>query len=474
VALAILAMGGHAALQSINNEQLDSIDHTLLTEQSYRQAPFIASYDRTVTTIDFQNGRVRLEAKSIWPEADPDPASAESDTTIVSSDTAAVLKTDKGDTAAGLVQIDDARTALTLGPERLLLTAQSATDLHFEPAETLRSTPHSVVAFKWYGRPMKVLINSFNHLPDATECVRTFDDFWFVWGDVKQRIYFDNWKLIGAIVYPTNRIEERNGILWNSSQVLGAKMNIPLDDSLFEVDKTAALASGQSKGWNRPFKQTSHVELAPGVDLFQGSWNITLIRQEDGLLVLEAPISASFTAAVLAKARADHPTLPIKAVLSTSDSWPHVAGVREAVAQAVPIYILDLNQPLLDNLVSAPHTQTPDTLQTSPRKAIWHIVSSKTVIGTGANRVELYPLRGAATERQYMVYFPQHKLLYASDTLALDSDTHKLYDPQLVHEVIQAAEREHLDVETVYAMHNGPAPWSEVRRLVAAETSKVG
>jgi hypothetical protein len=72
------------------------------------------------------------------------------------------------------------------------------------------------------------------------------------------------------------------------------------------------------------------------------------------------------------------------------------------------------------------------------------------------------------------VYFPQHKLLYASDTLVLDSDTHKLYDPQLVHEVVQAAEREHLDVETVYAMHSGPAPWSEVRRLVTAETPNVG
>jgi len=27
-----------------------------------------------------------------------------------------------------------------------------------------------------------------------------------------------------------------------------------------------------------------------------------------------------------------YPSLPIKAVLSTSDSWPHLSGVREAVA----------------------------------------------------------------------------------------------------------------------------------------------
>ena len=37
----------------------------------------------------------------------------------------------------------------------------------------------------------------------------------------------------------------------------------------------------------------------------------------------------------------------------------------------------------------------------------------------------------------------EHKLLYASDTLALNAD-HTLYDPQLMHEVVQAFAREHL------------------------------
>jgi hypothetical protein len=64
-----------------------------------------------------------------------------------------------------------------------------------------------------------------------------------------------------------------------------------------------------------------------------------------------------------------------------------------------------------------------------------------------------------------MVYFPQQKLLYASDTLAFNQD-HTLYDPQLMYEVMQAVAREHLQVDTVYAMHQGPTPWSQVRALV--------
>jgi hypothetical protein len=79
--------------------------------------------------------------------------------------------------------------------------------------------------------------------------------------------------------------------------------------------------------------------------------------------------------------------------------------------------------------------------------------------------MELYPLRGASTERQYMVYFPEHHLLYASDTLSLNGDG-SLYDPELMAEVAQAVKRENLTVDKVYAMHQGPVPWDQVVGLI--------
>jgi hypothetical protein len=205
--------------------------------------------------------------------------------------------------------------------------------------------------------------------------------------------------------------------------------------------------------------------LAPGIELYQGAWNTTLVRQDDGVLILEAPISSRYVRGVLAKAHSEYPGVPIKGVLSTSDSWPHIAGVRQAVAAGVPVYVLDLNKPLLDRLVDAPHRLQPDDLQSHPKAARWTVVGDRLELGKGANRVVLYPLRGASTERQYMVYFPQQKLLYASDTLAFTGD-HALYNPELMSEVMQAVAREHLKVDTVYAMHQGPTPWTEVRQLV--------
>jgi hypothetical protein len=49
---------------------------------------------------------------------------------------------------------------------------------------------------------------------------------------------------------------------------------------------------------------------------------------------------------------------------------------------------------------------------------------------------------------------------------ALINPDKTLYDPELMHEVWQAVEREHLAVDTVYAMHEGPARWSDVVSLL--------
>ena len=453
------AMGGRDHLAAIHTVRLDVIGHTALMEQSYRQAPFITSYERDQIVVDHAGERLIQKQHSVWPEADL--KGSDSDVTLIVTPAGGVYRFGSSDSPCGGADLDSTRQTMALAPESLLLTAAAAADLHFMPAETLRSTSHTVLAFTWNSIPVRILLNPFNHLPDAVETRQQFRDFWYYWGDVEQRVYFDNWRFVHGIEYPSNQITERNGTVWSSSQALDIEFNAAVSDKDFAIDAKAAQASTQSKGWNRAFSTGQEKQLAPGIDLFAGSWNTTIIQQTDGVVILETPISGTFTQGIFAEAGKRYPGQPIKAVLSTSDSWPHIGGIRYDVAQGLPAYILDLNQPLLDRIVEAPHTIDPDQLSNSAKKPNWRIVSSKTEIGTGENRMILYPLRGASTERQYMVYFPQRRLLYASDTLAINQD-HTLYDPELMREVQQVVDREHLAVDTVYAMHQDPTPWSEV------------
>ncbi|WP_250626819.1 hypothetical protein [Pinirhizobacter soli] len=463
VQLAIDAMGGEQRLRGIHSESYETIGHTVLSEQSYRQQPFITSYERDKVSVDLDQQRELRDAHVTWPESDPH--GSDIDVTLVATAQGGVYRSKQGQSPVSLADLDDAKDVFGLGPERLLLNALAARDLQYAPSKWLRSTPHAVVQFTYLGTQVSVLLNAHNHLPDALERTRTFNDFWYAFGDIRQRIYFDNWNVVQGVVFPTNRIDWRNGIWYSSTQILNPAFNGAVDPAQFAMDPAVAAKSLESKGWKREFSDKKRVELAPGIELFQGSWNTTLIKQDDGVLVLEAPISSSYVHGILDKVRSEYPGVPIKGVLSTSDSWPHMAGVRQAVAEGVPVYILDLNKPLLDRLVSSPHSLKPDDLQSHPKKPQWTVVAGRLEIGHGANQVVVYPLRGAATERQYMVYFPKQKLLYASDTLVLNADN-TLYDPELMVEVSQAVTREHLDVNSVYAMHQGPTPWAQVRQLV--------
>jgi hypothetical protein len=463
LALALEAMGGQSALENLKSLRTISVGHTLLMEQSYRQEPFIASYEHVKNTVNFSTQAIYSELQGTWPEADD--AQADFQRTLIAGAGGGVYRTAGKDSPCSLADQAAARYELSLGPERLLLTALHSADLRLDGKEIVRSTEHDVLAFTWEGRPVRIMINSFNHLPDAVDTVEEFHDFWHFWGDVHRRVYLDNWKLRAGIRYPTNIVDERNGTIWRSTQVLSIEPNVALDESMFKIDPAAAEQSAKLKGWESPFTARPGVDLAPGVSLSEGSWNSTIVKQPDGLVILEAPISGTYTQGVIDQARRLNPGFEIKAVLSTSDSWPHVGGVRQCVALGLPVYILDLNRALLDRMVAAPHRITPDLLANSPKTPNWHIVSQKVEIGSGPNRMELYPVRGASTERQYMVYFPEHHLLYASDTLALNQDG-GLYDPELMHEVIEAVAREKLQVTTVYAMHQGPTPWGQVVSLV--------
>jgi glyoxylase-like metal-dependent hydrolase (beta-lactamase superfamily II) len=462
-ALALAAMGGRERIEAVKGLSLESTQHTLLVEQSYRQDPFITAYARTQEKIDFAAQRLLIDTHLTWPESDP--GQSESDSTLVAGPDGGVYRSAKSDSPASRADIEAARYALSLGPMRLLLTALGAADLHYETAQRVRSTLHPVLGFNWQGRAVRVMINPFNHLPDAVDTVAVFYDHWYQWGDVHQRIYFDNWQTVHGLRYPTNEVEERNGILWESRQILKVDLHPAMDAADFKMDAQIAQKGLQSKGWERPFNVEKGITLAPGITLFPGSWNATVVKQDDGVVLLEAPLSGTYMAGVIDKAKEQSPGQPIRAVLSTSDSWPHVGGVRQVVALGLPVYILDLNKPLLDRLVSSPRHLHPDLLAQSARPAVWRIVSQKVQVGVGANRMELYPLRGAATERQYMVYFPEHHLLYASDTLALNADG-SLYAPELMREVMEAVKRENLAVTTVFAMHQEPVPWAQVAALV--------
>lgn len=464
----IAAQGGNAVLRSVRTIEWHAAGYRNELEQSERpEGPYFTEFDDVTELHDVAGRRI---ASTVRASITPFPPFTQG----MVADPAAAMAVTNGVAAAGSrALLGIARETLALSPERLLLTALAAPGLRREPDVTLHDIRHGVVSFDLDGAPVRVFFNGYTDLPTAVEYSGPLarSGYWRFLGDVTMRTTFGLWWLAKTgIRLPLQITVTRNGLPDSGLSLTSIKVNDRLDETRFLIspDVRAKFAMTEPRTLDDlPLGNGGiGVEVAPGVVIYEGAWNVTLVRQDDGVVVLEAPIASGYSERVLAEAARRFPGLPVKAVVTTSDSWPHLAGIRPYSSRGVPIYCLDLNEPVLRRVIAAPYSSRPDRQERSPRSPVFRPVSTRTVLGDGDNRLELYPLRGATSERQMMVWFPGRRLLYGSDPFQRLSDGRFVY-AQTVGELTAAVDRERLKPETFFMMHVSPAPWHDLDGVAA-------
>jgi hypothetical protein len=465
------AMGGVNHLKAIKTMRSEYRRHSYVLDESERpDGPWIVTYDGGVEIRDYEHQRLRRDSDQVWLGA----AEGDKSSLTVADGIAQVTRGDKRSPASPYVtEPEDSLEALAFAPERVVLHALGAEDTLAEPDASFHSEPYHVVSFTYNHVPARLYFNAFTGLPGLVEWTNSYPDsvFWRVWGDVHNRCEFSVYSMLpGGLRLPLQYDHTRNGqpyrvvsllkIVENPQIPVGTFSIAPEVESAFRQRRAAVSGASLGKGGSLIAGDDSMVQ-------FIGPFNTALIKQSDGLVVLEAPVSSEHTRALFAEAATRYPGVPIKAVITTSDAWAHFGGLREAVAQGIPIYATDLNQPVLTRFVEAPFTQHPDTLFKAPKTPKFAWVSAKKSIGTGPNRLELYPIRNASGERMMMVYFPEHKLLYSSD-LVQPQPGGTFFWPEYLRELKDAVDREHLDVDRFFGMHARITPWSDVLRFLAS------
>jgi hypothetical protein len=457
---ALQAQGGEAKLRALKSVSFEGAGYRNLLEQSERpEGPYLVEFDQVSELHDHARHALRRQVKGRVPPAQ------DFDSTSVFAGGVPMSVRGQAQAPGSAVDALIAGERLALSPERVLLTALDAPDVRLAKDVTLHGVPNAVVEFSVDGATARLFISRWSHLPAALDytgpLARTGMALFL--GDVSMRTAWSFWRLDrSGVRYPMQWDVQVNGMPDASLMLHGLKVDADADPALTAVPDAVAAKYNPTA----PARDPAAVplgkpgEIAPGVVQIESMWNTALVDQGDGIVVIEAPISSGYSVKVLAEAARRYPGKRIKAVVTTSDSWPHLAGIREYAARGIPIYALDLNAPILRRWIAAPYTQRPDALQAHPRKADLRLVSGKTVIGSGPNRIELYPLRGVTSERQMMAYFPGRKLLYGSDPFQKVADGY--FAPQTVSELVQAVEREHLPVERFFMMHMPPTPYAEL------------
>jgi hypothetical protein len=449
----------------INTEESRLTYH--LADSEHSLPPYIPDYGITTQWID-----ISIPAF----HADSTVAAATGDqrisTQIARQGFSVSRSTFNGKTSGQRVGLEPSRWKLQ-NPLLVLLTASRSSALKELVSADLFGTRHWRISFHDRGNRVTLWINSFNDHLDAVDLFGSDqrDLFWNEWGDVTLRTMYSDWHYeSGGLHYPHQWNIYFNGELQETRSVRRLIVNpemVSVDMSVPEEGRPTAADVATVDEFPLGRSDRPITEVLPGIVQIPGNWYVTLVKQSDGIVVIDAPISNGYSVKVIAEAARRFPGVKIKAVIATTNFWWHIGGLREYAARRIPIYVPDQNVALIQRLLKSPHTLAPDSLEKAQAVPVVFGVSSARTIGTGKNQIVLYPIR-TATAQMMMAWFPEHKMLDTAEMAQPLGPNGTFLYPESLLELRRSVQTNHLQVDTVIGMHMSQTPWSKILEALAS------
>ena len=365
-----------------------------------------------------------------------------------------------GVAAATAFDAAQAAEVAALAPDRVLLTALAAGDLAATRDSVIDGAPQHVVEFHWSDARVRLAIDVATGFPAAMRLVRAYPTFvfWSLWGDMTFDTRWFGWSLErNGLWYPRQRTVALNGEPFR--QFLVTEIDVapaaPPDSFAVADSARAQFAANGHAGASMPEPVLTPVTLGDGVVLFKGYYQSALIRERDGIVILDASQSNARSRAVLGQAARLFPGVPISAVVTTASAWMQIGGVREYVSRGIPIYALDVNAARVRAVVAAPYVTYPDSLARARRAAILRVVHDPITLGSGVNQIQLLPVASG----DLLVYWPVRRWLYASDMI-VPATFEPNYNAARAEGLRRAVATLGIRVDSVFAFHLPLAAWS--------------
>jgi hypothetical protein len=466
---AVAALQRSATLRDIRAFRLTGMQHDYVLGNAERaDGPWFAVYSQFTELRDGASSAFRRTSTGLTT------AGKSPEVVTILIDSVVANRVNGRETGSSRSAYEDAIDRVDAAPTRALLLAAASPSLTHHGTVTRYGLTYDVISFPWRNGRMRLELSRETHLPDAVDIVRPYpDNFrWAAFGDVTMRTEYGRWSIQpSGEWWPMHERVLLNGVLLHDVTLTTVVLDTAREpaESLTVSDSARAQYAANSALTFSRFRfgaRGKPTEIEPGIVRVPDQWAMTLVKQPDGVVIFEAHISAQYLREVIDEAHRRWPGSPVKAIIMTSDPWAHVGGVREAIALGIPIYVQALSVPFLTKLAKMPHTLEPDLLARQPKAPKFMPVSAKTVIGSGENRIELYPVGGPYGERMLMAYFPEHKLLYGADLVfpnrAITGQPGPGYFETSLVDLRNAVARENLAVDTLFCVQNyQPMAWTD-------------
>lgn len=176
----------------------------------------------------------------------------------------------------------------------------------------------------------------------------------------------------------------------------------------------ARASAGLRMPWAQP--TVTPIELGDGVVFLAGGVHNSLaVEQDNGVVLIEAPVNEVRSAALSTFLAQRFPGKAVTHVIATHHHVDHSAGLRAFVASGATIVMGAPGVRSMRKAFQAPSSLEADALSRSRRQA--HIISVESIerIGRGANTIEVRRVPNSHSEDMVIAYLPSKKLVFTSD-----------------------------------------------------------
>ena len=297
--------------------------------------------------------------------------------------------------------------------------------------------------------------------------------------DVPLEVLYYGWQSAGeGLLFPAELYVAYDGDIVHKEIRSSIEINAELAADLFELPAEADpvfdadlavrgethhqfLQTFAARGFPRDGLQTNvdATELAPGVfHLRGGSHNSMVVEQDDGVIVVEAPLDETRSEAVISWVEENFPDKPISHVISSHHHVDHSAGLRSYVAEGVTAVIHESAASFFEDVFLASSTVTPDSLAENPVEANIETVPADggLTLEDGTNAVEVYPISNPHAEDLVITYAADAGVVFIVDLYSPNPDAPQL--PPGAQIFNNALTELDLDVSVIAGGHGGAIP----------------
>ena len=208
--------------------------------------------------------------------------------------------------------------------------------------------------------------------------------------------YSDYERVDGGVSFPMRIIQKQGGYPSLDLWISAVQPNVPVEIATPDAVRSAA-------GGTAPAVRVDIQKIADGVHyLTGGSHHSVAIEMRDHVVLVEAPLDAERSRAVIAKISEAIPGKPIRFVINTHHHFDHAGGLRPYADLGATIVTHEMNRAYYEKIWGKP--------------AAFQTFTDKSVLTDGARTIEVHRIANSPHGDAFaMVYLPAEKILIEAD-----------------------------------------------------------